>query len=348
MEIDVGEKVRRDYAFFVVRPSGARIVRRAGDQHVARLQRLRRTEPVHRRHARCHAATDGGGLPLQAAGQGPARHGHGRARSAERRARRLRHAQPSVGLRRVGGLARLGAAVHRVGRTRRVRDRCVHERRSRRAPRGARRRELVSVGRPRRVLVDGNARHGRGIHRARRQRRVLLGQHVVVAGAHRGRRSRRDGRVQGLLQERPADGNRPRAGGDDVLVRRGRRSSREPHDRRLVHPRRLSPHRSQRDRRPRRLHRAPRRPLDLRRHRARLRRRARRRRDHRRLRVRRVRVHLPRRAAVPDRRGRHAADLRDPRHVPDAALHARDRASSAQAGRAERVGVHRVTRVRDA
>ena len=40
--------------------------------------------------------------------------------------------------------------------------------------------------------------------------------------------------------------------------------------------------------------------------------------------------------------------LRDPRHVPDAALHARDRAASAQAGRAERVGVHRVTRVRDA
>ena len=86
---------------------------------------------------------------------------------------------------------------------------------------------------------------------------------------------------------------------------------------------RLSPHRSQRDRRTRRLHRAPRRPLDLRRHRARLRRRARRRRDRRRLRVRRVRVHLPRRAAVPDRRGRHAADLRDPRHVSDAALHAR-------------------------
>src|SRR5690349_17311051 len=26
MEIDVGEKVRRDYAFFVVRPAGARIV----------------------------------------------------------------------------------------------------------------------------------------------------------------------------------------------------------------------------------------------------------------------------------------------------------------------------------
>ena len=80
----------------------------------------------------------------------------------------------------------------------------------------------------------------------------------------------------------------------------------------------------------------------------RLRRRARRRRDRRRLRVRRLRVHLPRRAAVPDRRGRHAVDLRDPRHVPDAALHPRDRAPPAEAGRAERAGVHRVTGVRDA
>ena len=201
--------------------------RRADDEYVARLQRFRRTEPVHRWHPRRHAATDVGGLPLQAAGQGPPRDGDGGARSAERRARRLYPDQPSVGLCRVGGLARLGAAVHRVGRTRGVRDRCVHECRSRRTPRGVGRRQSVSVRRPRRVLVSRHARHGRSIHRERRECRVLLGQHVVVAGAHRGRRSRRDGRVQGLLQERPADGNRPRSGGDDVLVRRGRRSSRE-------------------------------------------------------------------------------------------------------------------------
>jgi hypothetical protein len=42
------------------------------------------------------------------------------------------------------------------------------------------------------------------------------------------------------------------------------------------------------------------------------------------------------------------SDLRDPGHVPDAALHSRDRAPPAQAGRAERVGVHRVTSIRDA
>ncbi len=167
-----------------------------------------------------------------------------------------------------------------------------------------------------------------------------------MAGTDRGGRSRRHGRLQGLLQERPSAGNTQRGGGDDVLVRCRRRPSRERHDRRLVHPRGLSPHRAQRHRRPRRLHRAPRRALDLRRHRPRLRRRARRPGDGRGLRVRRLRVHLPGRAAVPDRRGRHALDLRDPRHVPDPALHPGDGAPPAPAGRAERAGVHRVARVR--
>ena len=54
-------------------------------------------------------------------GKGRRVDGHGRARPAECRARRLHPDQPSVGLRRFGGLARLGAAVHRVGRTRGVR-----------------------------------------------------------------------------------------------------------------------------------------------------------------------------------------------------------------------------------
>jgi hypothetical protein len=128
---------------------------------------------------------------------------------------------------------------------------------------------------------------------------------------------------KGFFKNDPLDGNRPRGGGDDILVRRGGWSSREPHDRCLVHPRRLSPHRSQRDCRPRRLHRAPSRSLDLRRHRARLRRRSRRTeatvvgyecdgcvftyRDG-----------LP----YPTGEDGTPVDLRDPRHVPDAALHA--------------------------
>ena len=90
------------------------------------------------------------------------------------------------------------------------------------------------------------------------------------------------------------------------------------------------------------------RALDLRRHRPRLRRRARRVGDRRRLRVRRVRVHLPGRVAVPDRRGRHALELRDPRDLPDAALHAGDGAPPAQARRTERVGVHRLADLRHA
>ena len=129
MEIDVGEKVRRDYAFFVVRPSsGARIV-------IALATNT------------WHAYNDFGGSNLYTGGTHVAMHrpmsagylykppgkgrrvtGTGRARSAERRARRLRPDQPSVGLCRVGRLARLGAAVHRMGRTRRIRDRCVHQR----------------------------------------------------------------------------------------------------------------------------------------------------------------------------------------------------------------------------
>ena len=49
-----------------VRPRGAHRGR-AGDQYVARLQRLWRPEPLQRRHPGGHAEADGGGLPLQAA-----------------------------------------------------------------------------------------------------------------------------------------------------------------------------------------------------------------------------------------------------------------------------------------
>ena len=69
--------------------------------------------------------------------------------------------------------------------------------------------------------------------------------------------------------------------------------------------------------------------------------------DDRRLRVRRLRVHLPRRAAVPDRRGRHAVDLRDPRHrARRSTSPARPRRGRPKPRRAERVRVHRVARVR--
>ena len=62
------------------------------------------------------ARAAGGGVPAQAAGQGSPGDGHGRARSAERRTRRLRPTQPPVGVGRLGRLAGLGVAVRRVGR----------------------------------------------------------------------------------------------------------------------------------------------------------------------------------------------------------------------------------------
>ncbi len=52
----------------------------------------------------------------------------------------------------------------------------------------------VPVDRPRRVLVRPDARHRRGVHRPRRQRCVLLRQHLVLAGAPRGSHRRRTGR----------------------------------------------------------------------------------------------------------------------------------------------------------
>ena len=195
-----GDRRRREGAArlrVLRRPSAPRDApgARAHDQYVARLQRLRRAEPVHRRDPRRDAAPDGGRLPVQAAGQGSSRHRDRRARPAECRARRLHPDQPPLGLRRVGRVARLGAAVPAMGRTRGLRDRRVHQRRSGGAPRGAAGRGPVPLRRARRVLVTRHARHGGGVHRRRRERGVLLGQHVVVAGADGGGRPRRHGRA---------------------------------------------------------------------------------------------------------------------------------------------------------
>ena len=68
--------------------------------------------------------------------------------------------------------------------------------------------------------------------------------------------------------------------------------------------------------------------------------------DDRRLRVRRLRLHLPRRPALPDRRRRHAARLRDPRHRARGPLHPHDRDAPAEAERAVGDRVHRGPAVR--
>ena len=167
MEIDVGEKVRRDYAFFVVRPSpGTRIV----------LALATNTWHAYNDFGGPNLYTGGTHVAMQRPmaagylykppGKGRRVTGTGRARSAECRARRLHPDQPPLGLRRVGRLARLGAAVHPVGRTRGLRDRRVHQCRSGGAPRGAGGRQPVPLRRARRVLVTRHARHGRGVRRA--------------------------------------------------------------------------------------------------------------------------------------------------------------------------------------
>ena len=113
MEIDVGEKVRRDYAFFVVRPAaGARIV----------LALATNTWHAYNDFGGPNLYTGGTHVAMQRPmaagylykppGKGRRVTGTGRARPAERGPRRVHPAQPPVGLRGVGGVARLGAALH--------------------------------------------------------------------------------------------------------------------------------------------------------------------------------------------------------------------------------------------
>ena len=140
-----------------------------------------------------------------------------------------------------------------------------HQRRPRGPPRTARpvvAVPAVPVDRPRRVLVGRHARHRGVVHRSRRERRVPVRQHVVLAGSPRGsgrtRRTRRhDDRVQGCVQARPGLRHRSPVGADDPLVGSPARTAREPHDRRQLHPRRLPPHRQAGHVRRRGLHAAP-------------------------------------------------------------------------------------------
>ena len=105
---------------------------------------------------------------------------HRAARPADGRPRRLPRAQPPLALRRLGRVARLGAAVPAVGRAARATPSTSSPTpTSRTTPTLLLRRRLLAlpVGRPRRVLVGRHARHGRGLHRPGRQRRLPLRQH---------------------------------------------------------------------------------------------------------------------------------------------------------------------------
>ena len=112
---------------------------------------------------------------------------------------------------RVGGLALVGTALRPVGGGRGHRARLRDQLRSRVPPRGARRPEVHAEHRPRRVLVVGDARPGRCVRRRRGVVGDLLGRHLLLAGALRGRRPH-DGRLQGPVPRRgPGPRHRPTA-----------------------------------------------------------------------------------------------------------------------------------------
>ena len=123
--------------------------------------------------------------PAVEEGAGPARPRSARVLHVGRGAR-------SVPLERRLGVVDVGTAVRRVGRTRGFRDRRRHLAGPRSTSRGPGRPSTLPLGGARRVLVVGDARCRRGVHRRRWQRRVLQREHVLVAGPLR-RRS--DGRA---------------------------------------------------------------------------------------------------------------------------------------------------------
>ena len=105
----------------------------ARHQHVARLQRLRRIEPLHGLDARIVGPAAGSRSPREAAGRGPSRCSAEPARSANGHARRLHRARAPHAMGGFGGLAELRGAVPGVGRARGIRDRPRHQRRPRAA-----------------------------------------------------------------------------------------------------------------------------------------------------------------------------------------------------------------------
>ena len=184
MEIEVGDKVRRDYAFFVVRPRpvpalcwpwpptpGTPTTTLAGRISTPAAPMWPCGDP-------CRPATSSSRRARAAGSPGPGRPiprtppMSAISSSITCRAMPVRPAGPT------GRCPSLRGPSVRASRS------AFHQRRPRDAPRGAGRRQPVPVGRPRRVLVTRHARHGRSLHRAGRQRGVLLGQHVAVAGAH--------------------------------------------------------------------------------------------------------------------------------------------------------------------
>src|SRR6185437_15820223 len=79
----------------------------------------------------------------------------------------------------------LGRTVHPLGRKQRLRIRLLRQLRPRVPPRAAAKIQTGAQRRPRRILVDADARPPREVHRFRRQRRLLLGEYVLLASPQR-------------------------------------------------------------------------------------------------------------------------------------------------------------------
>ena len=286
------------------------------------------------------------GSPRQAAGRGPSRCGREPARSAHGRARRLHRARAPHAMGRFGGLAELRGAVPRVGRARGVRDRRRDQRRPRTSPRPARRRHADALRRSRRVLVEPATRRGRGARRARRQPRGAVGQHVLLAGPLRRRRSH-DGRLQAALRRRPGIRHRSastcsrRSG---PTARSAGRRPRSPACRSTAAGTRASARRVPRGSGGYTVHRPEHWVFDG--CELRVGRPARGAVHRRRLRVRRLRVHARRRPARADARRRLPGRLRDPRELTGRAVRPANLAATRARGRPVGGGVPRVAGAR--
>ena len=176
--------------------------RGAVDQHLQRLQPVGRQVPLQRCRQDVVRSSVGARLPAPSVGsrRGPVR----RPRQQPGRPAR-RGASPDAAVPRrlrlsdvvcVVGLAHLGAALRSLGGGRGDDARLRGQLRPRVPSRGARWSAADVQRRPRRVLVVEDARHRR---RVRRRRRVVgdpVRQHLLLAGALRGRRSH-DDRLQG-------------------------------------------------------------------------------------------------------------------------------------------------------
>ena len=358
LDVDVDGKPRRSHAFFVVRP--------AADAPTAPVLLALSTNTW-------HAYNDFGGRNLYNGGtqvslQRPMTPGYlykppGLGRrvttttppdpqmAAHVGYLALNHLSPWAGS---AGLARLGAAVPPVGRGGRLRHRRRHERRPRRPSRAAARRAATrctspsvttSTGRPACATRSRTSSHAAATPRS--SPATPPSGRCGSRTARRRDRPRRWSATRASFKQDPVFDTDRQAEltsiwSDHLIERPENHMTGVSFARGGYH--RIGKRATAGCGR---LHDPSRRSLDLRGHRPRLRRRARRGGRHGRLRVRRLRLHLSRRPALPDGQRRNAGRLRDPRHRARRALHAHDLgATRRQPERAVRGRVHRRATVR--